>query len=288
MTKEVYLVFTDECGCYQKNRSDSFVKSHPFYVRSNLIISIDDYLDVEREFKECKEKIGVDKCFEIKWSDYGRLIKGKECRSFVELTRDKLEDFYRDSIHLLSEKASVKLFYTFTCNRLAPHVDEIKMIKMHLQNTFQRVQKDMQEKTATALVIADDMNKQNNSLKKAIYELTQDGDKFTNYDNINKGLFIDYSDQCAGLQLADFCAGVFTANLKYFVSSDEEKRKFLFAHQLFDDYFCSLIRVGEWDRVYGYGIGNVPRNCGEGLAAEISDYVEKNRHDELLRWLQKE
>ena len=41
---EAYFAFTDECGCYQKNRTEKFNMAHPFYVRSTVIMSFSDYL----------------------------------------------------------------------------------------------------------------------------------------------------------------------------------------------------------------------------------------------------
>lgn len=287
MPKEVLFLFTDECGSYQKVRSDSFVKAHPFYVRSNLMMTLDDYLCVEKEINIAKEKIGVDKCSEIKWSHYGNAIRNRNELIPSKLSAADLESFYTEALKLLSEKKSVKLFFTFTVNKQMRQVDEVKLIKMHLQNAFQRVHRDAQSLSAAAFVIADDMNDKTKPLKKAMYELTQEGDLYTEYDNVNKGLFIDYSDQCCGLQLADICAGVFTASLKHLCSSQQDRRKYAFARNLFDSYLYSLIRVndgmGEWDKVYGFGIRNVPNECGEEHAKKISCLVQRRRHDELLK-----
>ena len=41
---EAYFAFTDECGSYQKIRTEKFNKTHPFYVRATAIMSVSDYL----------------------------------------------------------------------------------------------------------------------------------------------------------------------------------------------------------------------------------------------------
>lgn len=287
MSREVILLFTDECGSYQKDRNFAFVKSHPFYVRANLMINLDDYLAIEEEFNNCKKAIGVDIRSEIKWSHYGNAKKGK--LKSPELTTAKLELFYKETIKALGKKKSAKVFYTLTDNQQVKRIDEVKLIRMHLQNAFQRVQRVAEETTAIAFVIADDLNNNNKPLKKAMYELTSDGDIFTKYNCVNKGLFIDYSDQCCGLQLADICAGVFTAYLKYTISSEHEKSKYIFSHDIFEQYLYSLIRAdnsgGEWDLIYRYGIRNVPNDCGEEIARNVSRVVQKLRHDELMGYI---
>lgn len=47
---EAYFAFTDECGCYQKNRTEKFNMAHPFYVRSTVIMSFSDYLVLAKEW----------------------------------------------------------------------------------------------------------------------------------------------------------------------------------------------------------------------------------------------
>lgn len=36
---EAYFAFTDECGSYQKIRTEKFNKTHPFYVRATAIMN---------------------------------------------------------------------------------------------------------------------------------------------------------------------------------------------------------------------------------------------------------
>lgn len=289
MSRDVILLFTDECGSYQKDKSSSFVKAHPFYVRANLMINLDDYLLVEKDYYNCKKKIGIDIRSEIKWSHYGNAIKNINVPFPPEITSKELELFYKEAIEALIKRKSAKVFYTITYNPKVKRIDEVKLIKMHLQNAFQRVQKEAELIPATAFVIADDLNAKNKPLKKAMFDLTADGDLYTKYECVNKGLFIDYSDQCCGLQLADICAGIFTAYLKYTISDEKEMNKYRFAHDMFEQYLYSLIRAdntrGEWDKVYGYGIRNVPNECGEDMARKVSRIVQGLRHNELMDYI---
>lgn len=43
-----YLIFTDEAGAYKAQTTPDFRKRHPFYVRSNVIISMDDYMEFQK------------------------------------------------------------------------------------------------------------------------------------------------------------------------------------------------------------------------------------------------
>ena len=289
MSRDVILLFTDECGSYQKDRSSSFIVAHPFYVRANLIINLDDYLVLEKDCYNCKKMVGIDVRSEIKWSHYGNSIKKRNIPFPPEITSAELEHFYKESIKSLIKLKSAKVFFTITYNPQVKRIDEVKLIKMHLQNAFQRVQKEAELIPATAFVIADDLNTKNKPLKKAMFDLTADGDLYTKYECVNKGLFIDYSDQCCGLQLADICAGVFTAYLKYTISDEKERHKYRFAHDMFEQYLYSLIRTdnsrSEWDKVYGFGIRNVPNECGEEIAKKVSRIVQDLRHDELMDYI---
>ena len=47
-----YFVFTDEAGAYQRKPNEKHIRSHPFYIRSNVLMSIEDYrqyqIDMQR------------------------------------------------------------------------------------------------------------------------------------------------------------------------------------------------------------------------------------------------
>lgn len=66
---EAYYIFTDEAGAYNKRPSESFRRSHPFYIRANVRLSASDYRVFQREIQELNTKYGVPVGEEIKWSD---------------------------------------------------------------------------------------------------------------------------------------------------------------------------------------------------------------------------
>lgn len=78
------FVFTDEAGSYTKRPSESFRRSHPFYIRSSVLISVDDYRVLQKELKELNKEYGIPTGEEIKWSDLWEAVKGKYRQDFLK------------------------------------------------------------------------------------------------------------------------------------------------------------------------------------------------------------
>lgn len=282
---ETYLVFTDESGCYNKERSSRSLSSNPFYVRSNIIINLEDYLKLQEGVDKIKASYGLSPDVEVKWSHYGNIIKNNRTKIKHNLFKAQVEKYFDDCLSLLSTMKSLEIYYTFTDNKAVPKIDEVKLIKMHLQNAYQRVQKTVEDKNGFAIVIADDLNDKTKKLKESLYELTNDGDYYVKYSNIKRGLYIDYSDLCCGLQIADLCAGAFTASLKYLTASKNEKNKYLFGYNLFFSNIYIKTRnqfIGPDFIVYKSGVKEVPNKAGDKLAKEISGIIADKLKEDLL------
>lgn len=282
---ETYFAFTDECGAYQKVRKEKFIRAHPFYVRSTVIISLEDYLTLQKGMDDIKISFGVQPNVEIKWAHFGSALKGNYRKIPHSLTPEQLEDYYARVLNLLSQLKSVTIYYTLTDNKEIRQVDEIALIRMHLQNAFQRVQNIVSEKQGFAIVVADELNDKTKALKGAVYAMTLAGD-YVQYTNVKKGLYIDFSDQCHGLQSADICAGVFTASAKYMSVEDAEKHKYTCGHNLFFNYAYKMTRnsfshAPEYE-VYKYGVKEVPTGSGTSIAKLLSTAIEKKLHNDLM------
>ena len=147
-------------------------------------------------------------------------------------------------------------------------------------------QTTVKEKSGFAIVIADDLNDKTKTLKQAVYELTLTGD-YVQYTNIKKGLYVDFSDQCCVLQMADICAGVFTASLKYETASAAEKQKYLCGHDLFFSLAYKKTRSGYFNApyydVYKFGVKEVPNGAGASIARNISRQIEQILERDLLQ-----
>lgn len=285
---EAYFAFTDECGNYQKIRSDKFKCSHPFYVRSTVIISLNDYIKLQKGMEDLKASLGVKQNIEIKWSHYGSALKGNYKNLPHRLTPDQLKEYYSKSLFLLCALSSVTIYYTLTDNNHIGQVNEIALLKMHLQNAYQRIQFTISERDGFAIVVADDLNDKTKALKQAVYELTIAGD-YVKYANIKKGLYIDFSDQCHGLQIADICAGVFAASLKYESASENEKHKYNCGHDLFFSETYKKTRrrfsYAPYYDVYRFGVKEVPNGAGAIIAQEISRQIESQLENDLMHEL---
>lgn len=285
---DAYFAFTDECGSYQKIRSENFIKTHPYYVRATVIMSFEDYLALQVGMDEIKSHFGLQPNVEVKWSHFGNALKNNYSKVPHTLTVDELREYYRKVLLLLCDLKSATVYYTLTENKSVQAIDDVKLIKMHFQNAMQRIQSIMFERSGFALVVADDLNDKTKALKQAIYELTLAGD-YVQYTNIKKGVYIDFSNQCHGLQIADICAGVFTATAKYCSSPDSERHKFKDGYDLFISCGCmktrSVNRIFPYYEVYRYGVKEVPGNAGKDIAKKVSTIIEKIFEQDLMRTL---
>ena len=283
MEKKMFLLFTDECGAYNKERTEKQKRSNPFYVRANLLIGLDDYLVLEEEMKKAKKDIGMSEYTEIKWSHYGNLVKNNSNNVPQGLNKDNIISYFKK---VLSCVGDGQLYFTLTDNSAVGRVEPSNLMKMHLQNAFQRAQRDAKIMDGYVFAVADDLNDKNRILKKAMYLLTTEGDMFTEYENMNKGLLVDYSDQCCGLQVADICAGAFTASLKYIDANESEKHKFKTGYELYTNYIYKNVRNNNYNlphfETYAFGIKEVPKDAGKETAKKIARVTDDMLYQNLM------
>lgn len=283
---EAYFAFTDECGSYQKIRTEKFNKAHPFYVRSTVIISLSDYLALQKGMDDIKISFGLQPNVEIKWAHFGSALKGNYRKLPHSLTPEHLKNYFTQVLMLLTSLRSATVYYTLTDNNVIRQVDETSLLRMHLQNAYQKVQSTVSEKEGFAIVIADDLNDKTKELKEAVYEMTLAGD-YVQYTNIKKGLYIDFSNQCHGLQIADICAGVFTASAKHESVPEKEKHKYSCGYELFFNYAYKKTRSGfyhppDFD-VYKLGVKEVPNGAGDAIAKMLAKGIQKKLYADLMR-----
>lgn len=283
---EAYFAFTDECGSYQKNRTEKFNKAHPFYVRSTVIMSFSDYLVLQNEMDRIKMTFGLQPEMEIKWSHFGNALKGNYRKVPFRLAPAQLTEYYAQVLDLLTSLESAEVYYTLTDNNVIGRVDETALFKMHLQNAYQRVQLTVSAKDGFAIVVADDLNSKTKALKDAVYAMTIAGD-YVNYTNIKKGLYIDSSNQCPGLQIADICAGIFTASAKYESVPEDEKHKYEQGHELLFNYAYKKTRNGFYNApyydVYKFGVKEIPNGAGRAVANRLAKDIGDHLYTDLMR-----
>lgn len=279
------LIFTDECGAYKADRTDKYNRAHPFYVRANVMIPAERYKELEMQMIRSKEKLGISSSVEVKWAHYGNLIKGRPRDPISNLSVSDIQDYISEVVDAICSTDKLCVFFTLTENAMIKRVDEVKLIKMHLQNAFQRSNLYAKENQSYAIIIADDLNENTRTIKKSIFSLTVEGDQFMKYENVNKGLFVDISDQCTGLQIADLCAGIFTASLKYAIAEPKDRHKFKWANDILMGKLYKSIRHNDTLprlSVYRYGIKEVPDSAGDKVAKEISSQISQKIENDLI------
>lgn len=251
-----YFVFTDEAGTYTKRPSEPFRRSHPFYIRSSVLISVDDYRVLQQELKELNTEYGIPTGEEIKWSDLWEASKGKYRQGFLKrYDADRLKGYYRKVFELASAKESLTYIFTVTFQYI-PHgyQDEIYVLKFHLQEAMQRVQMTVQP-DGFATIIMDELNQDKvKLLKEACHKLAVDGD-YVKYGNIYNGILTECSSHSVGIQLADYAAGAMNGYLRRCFLS---RGSYEFANGMYTDYLKPYLRKSHDGRIMGYGIREVP------------------------------
>ena len=250
------FVFTDEAGAYNKLPSEPFRRSHPFYIRSTICLSSDDYRLFQGEVQGLNKRYGLPVGEEVKWSDLWEIHRGKYRAGFLKgLSEEKLKGYYRRVFQYASAKDSLLFLFTVTCVFTQPcYHSESELLKFHLQEAMQRVNMDAQP-DGFATIIMDELNPDKiKKLKAACHEIAVTGD-LVKYKNIYSGVLTESSSQSPGIQLADFAAGVMNGCLRGSLLS---RGKYEFATELFNEFIRPNLRCHPDGRIMGYGVREVP------------------------------
>lgn len=251
-----HFVFTDEAGAYNKLPSEPFRRSHPFYIRSNTYLSANDYRVFQGEVQALNKRYGIPVGEEVKWSDLWETKRGKFRAEFLKgLSEDKLKGYYRRVLQCAVNKDSLRFLFTVTCVFTQPcYHSESELLKFHLQEAMQRVNMDAQP-DGFATIIMDELDQEKvKRLKAACHEIAVTGD-LIKYKNIYSGVLTESSSQSAGIQLADFAAGIVNGYLRGALLSSG---KYEFATDLYKEFVAPRLRKHADGRILGYGIREVP------------------------------
>lgn len=253
-----YFVFTDEAGTYQQHPSTAHIKSHPFYVRANVLMSIDDYRQYQMNLQRINGMYEVPFDEEIKWSDIGTKYKKGAPRSptIAKMSADRLKGYYRQVLKVAVAKESTSFLYTVTdmVGGTCKIRDEY-VYKFHLQNAFQRVQMDMATDDF-ATFIMDELNEGTvKQIKSVCHEFTVKGD-FVKYKNLYQGVLTECSLYSPGIQLADYAAGIMNNYLRRGILSPGN---YQFAADLYEEYIKPRLRHHANGEIMGYGVIDTPK-----------------------------
>ncbi len=261
----IYFGFSDESGCYQQAKEPKFLRSHPFYIRSTLLIKADEWKQLNEEFQNLKIHYDFPLDKEIKWSYLWNIrihqkkkeeIPDDRSYKFLETYDYKdLISFVEACLALLNNLSYKKIIISHTKNATCGSINEKSMLKMHLQEHMQRVEMQIQTRSEENLAILffDPISKRTDKLLRDIYfDLFKSGDFISEYKHIKDSLNIENSHQSVGIQLADYIAGAFSSMLKGISSSNYERGK-----ELYLEYVHPNLRKYN-GTIWGIGIREVP------------------------------
>lgn len=268
-----YLIFTDEAGAYKAQTTPEFRRRHPFYVRSNVIISMDDYMEFQKEMQTLNGMYEIPVGEEIKWSDLWEKLRNRpRTPAIAAITEDRLKGYYRKVFECASQKDSLQYIFTIT-NVYEQYclLEERHIYKFHLQEAFQRVQMDLRPRNEFAVFIMDELNAETiKQIKAVCHEFTVNGDFIRNYGNVYHSILTESSNQSAGIQLADYAVG---AMYGYLRRSFIAPANYAFATDMYNDYIYRKLRHSAMGSIMGYGIRAVPKHSilRQNLAALFPD-----------------
>ena len=253
-----YYVFTDEAGTYRQYPSAAHRRSHPFYIRSNVVMAIDDYRQYQIDMQRISGEYEIPFDEEIKWSDLWRKNKDNPRNDLIaQMPENRLKGYYRRIFETAVCKESTCFFFTVTdivgrtCN-----LKNNNIYRFHMQDAFQRVQMDMRSEDGFATFVMDELNSDTiKQIKEVCYELIMEGD-FVKYKHLYQGVLIENSIYSPGIQLADYAAGVMNGYLR---GKIVQPGNYLFATDLYNKYILPNIRRWHDGRIVGYGVVNVPK-----------------------------
>ena len=253
-----YLVFTDEAGAYKAQTTPEFRKRHPFYIRSNVMISMEDYRDFQKEMQTLNGMYEIPVGEEVKWSDLWEKLRNRpRTPAIAAMAEDRLKGYYRKVFECATQKDSLQYIFTIT-NVYEQYslLAEQHIYKFHLQEAFQRVQMDLRPHNGFAVFIMDELNAETiKQIKAVCHEFTVNGDFIRNYGNVYHSILTESSNQSAGIQLADYAVGAMYGYLRRaFIAPDN----YAFATDMYNGYIASKLRHSAAGNVMGYGIREAP------------------------------
>lgn len=253
-----YFVFTDEAGNYQRRPSTKHIRSHPYYIRSNVLMSIEDYRQYQMDMQRISGEYEIPFDEEIKWSDLWSKIKGKSRNALINrIPENRLKGYYRKVFETALEKDSTQFLFTITdiVGRTCGLKDE-DVYKFHLQDAFQRIQMDMRSDDGFAVFVMDELNEDViKQIKTACHAFTVHGD-YVQYKNLYQGVLTENSLYSPGIQLADYAAGVMNGFLR---GKTVSPGKYQFATDLYDEFITKRIRHHANGTIVGYGVIDIPK-----------------------------
>jgi len=261
---QVFFCFSDEAGSYRQSRSERFKRAHPYFIRSAVLLSVNDWVRVHDNYRGLLSESGLPFGKELKWSYIGSIIqhrkrgeeipKDKPYAVFSRFSEEQLWNHVCACLQLLHDTDYCRLIYTVTDN-VCPDtgsLSEWTIYQMHIQDLMQRIELELRPRRGLAIVFLDPLSDEraNRFIRNAYASFYQGDEYIAGYRCIKDSLAYELSHHSSGIRFADYAAGMFNAFLRGFSPSTE----------LFSELIWPLIRKNPSDGdPLGYGIIDVPK-----------------------------
>ena len=253
-----YFVFTDEAGTYQRHPSAAHINKHPFYIRSNVLMSIDDYRQYQKDLQRISGEYEIPFDEEIKWSDLWTRARHPRNQLIANMSETRLKGYYRRIFETAAGKEST--LFMFTATDIIGRTCDLNndtIYRFHLQDAFQRVQMDMRSEDGFAVFVMDELNAETiRQIKAACHAFTMQGD-FVQYKHLYQGVLIENSLYSPGIQLADYAAGIMNGYLRGKIVSPGN---YQFATDLYVEFIKPRLRCYVNGKIVGYGMVDIPKH----------------------------
>lgn len=251
-----YFVFTDEAGTYKHRPSKEHINKHPFYIRSNVLISIDDYRQYQIDMQRIGGEYEIPFDMEIKWSDLWTREKHPRNQFIAKMSEQRLKGYFRKVLKVAADIESLQFVFTVTSIIGGTfYQKESTIYEFHLKNAFQRINMEIKPNDF-AVFVMDELNTETiKQIKAACHGFTLKGD-FVDYKNLYQGVLTENSLYSPGIQLADYAAGIMNGYLRRKVLSPNN---YEFAKDMFEEFIQPKLRHHYIGDTVGYGIIDVPR-----------------------------
>lgn len=277
----IYFGFCDESGDFKTEMTEKILRSHPFYLRSLLIIEATDWKFLKEEHTKLKIKYELPLDKEIKWSylwsvrvhqKRKKRIKDYEEFKFLEnYDYHKLINFVDDFLGILHKLHNPKIILTYSDNeKIQGKIKEYSLLKMHFEEMLPRfeMQINFDSENLGILFIDPISPEKNEFFRKVYHEIFNNGEFIHKYSHIKDSLNMENSHHSVGIQLADFVSGAFNAYLKSHSKDGYEKGKEMFFKHVLP--FCCRKNK----ELQGIGMREVPRN--NVIRAKYSKNINEN------------
>ena len=221
MLEGVKLAFSDESGK---------IKSKNWYVRIVYIVDSLDYKSISSEFISLKKEFNIprDKEFKFNWlwklEKHRKDIKRRDpCYFFRHYKTDDLKEFIIRSIELLDEFDPILIVvYTYIFGNF--YKSQVEIEYDFMKTILARLEYEFSAQNSFGIIFYDESSHRD-ALSGAYKKIFINAKYVKEYAHIKDSLSFDISKYSAGIQLADYIAGIthnFLRNYRY--SSDIFKR----------------------------------------------------------------